>query len=75
MICYYSGGKGMIWLNPYKNKVTIHFRKGKYPIKYKKLKLNGWGGYPEITIKNQDIDNTGLMKYLIQLIKISYSHE
>ena len=56
MICFYSDGKGLIWLNPHKNSIRIHLRKGNYQDKYNKIKKNGWGGYPMLTLSEDEID-------------------
>ena len=54
MSCFYSGGKGMVWFDPWKHQLRVHLRKGKYPNKYKKLNPSGWGGYPEITVRENE---------------------
>ena len=72
MSCFYSGGKGLVWFNPYRHQLRIHFRKGKYPNKYNKLKSSGWGGYPELTLREKEIDDIGLKKYLKELLKTAY---
>lgn len=64
MICYYSGGKGMAWFECGK-RLKIHLRKGEY--QDKKNKLNpGWGGYPEISVKEDEIDIDYLADLLLQ---------
>jgi len=68
MITYYSDGKGLLWIVPHKNNVTIHLRKGKYSDKYGKINPDGWGGYPILKLKEDEVD----MHYLRNLIKQAY---
>jgi hypothetical protein len=56
MLCY-RDNKGLIWINPKKNQIIIHLRKGKYKDKYMKIKYKGtFGGYPTLILKENDID-------------------
>lgn len=68
MICFYSDGKGLIWINPQKNRIRIHLRKGIYRDKYNIIKKDGWGGYPELILQENDIDLT----YLRDLFQQAY---
>jgi len=70
MICFYSDGKGLIWVAPKKNNIRIHLRKGNYQDKYEKIKKEGWGGYPELTMSESDID----LSYLKDLLQQAYEH-
>lgn len=70
MICFYSDGKGLIWLNPYKKSIRIHLRKGIYQDRYKKIKKDGWGGYPELTLSEDDID----LSYLKDIFQQAYDN-
>ena len=56
MICYRSNGKGLVWIHPQKNRLRIYLRKGAYNDNKGKLKLEGWGGYPEITFTEEELD-------------------
>lgn len=56
MLCY-RDHKGLIWINPKKNHIQIHLRKGKYKDKYTKIKYEGtFGGYPLLILKENEID-------------------
>ena len=70
MIGYYSYGRGLLWIHPQKNRITIHLRKGTYTDKYGKLKYGGLGGYPVINLAENDFD----IVYLRGLIKQAYEH-
>jgi len=64
---YYSGGKGMAWFDLSGKRLRIHLRKGKYSDKKKKLR-EGWGGYPHLTLKEDEID----INYLTDLLSQAY---
>jgi hypothetical protein len=67
MVCYYSGGKGMAWFNlESKGALTIHLRKGNYNDKNNKITPDGWGGYPYIRLRENEIDINYLKDILIQ---------
>lgn len=68
MFGYYSGGKGLIWIQPSKNRLTIHLRKGNYRDIRKKIKPKGWGDYPEVVFSEQDVD----IDYIRDLIQQAY---
>jgi len=70
MISYYSDGRGLLWINPQKNRLTIHLRKGEYTDKYGKIKPEGWGGYPLINVNEDEVD----IPYLRDLIKQAYEN-
>jgi len=60
MISYYSNGKGLIWVESFKTRFKIHLRKGDYNDKRNFIKMDGWGGYPELVInENQYNDEIG----------------
>ncbi len=68
MICYYSNGKGLVWVElPSGKGIKLHLRKGNYK-EVEKIKMNGWGGYPEITFKEDELSdsNIELIKNLIK---------
>lgn len=73
MSCYYSGGKGLVWINPNKHILRIHLRKGEYPDTFKKLNPSGWGGYPEIGIKESELNDLNYIDYIKKLIHKAYS--
>ena len=69
MICFYSDGKGLVWVNPKKKKIKLYLRKGEYLDKYEKIKPEGWGGYPELTLLEDDMDVAYLKDLFQQAIK------
>ena len=73
MSCYYSGGKGLVWINPNKHMLKIHLRKGEYPDTFKRLNPSGWGGYPEIGIKESELNDLNYIDYIKKLIHKAYS--
>jgi hypothetical protein len=70
MICFYSDGKGLVWIQPLKKSIKIHLRKGKYQDKYKKIKTDGWGGYPELILPEDEID----LSYLKQIFQQAFEN-
>ena len=68
MNCFYSDGKGLVWISPKKNYIKFHLRKGKYKDRYKKIKYDGWGGYPEIILRKDEID----FIYIKEIISQAY---
>lgn len=71
MSCFYSDGKGLVWINPRKKSIKLYLRKGKYSDKYGKIKPEGWGGYPELILPEDDINLT----YLKDLFKQAFAKE
>ena len=69
MICYYSGGKGLVWIALHKHKLRLHLRKGTYRDTREKIKLEGWGGYPELTFSETDVD----IVYIKDLLQQAYN--
>lgn len=69
MICFYSNSKGLLWIAPYPHRLVVYLRKGTYKDKYKKIKPEGWGGYPEVSFDESDFD----LPYVRSLIEQSYS--
>lgn len=70
MICFYSDGKGLIWVSLNKNNIRLHLRKGHYKDKYKKIKQGGWGGYPELSLSENDFEYT----YLKDIFQQAYEN-
>lgn len=75
MACYYSGGKGMVWIHPYTNSIRILLRKGDYEDKFGKIKPDGWGGYPELTLTEDDLSEIVYIKYVKDLIRQAYDKQ
>lgn len=71
MICYYSGGKGMAWFGLSGKKLKLHLRKGTYTDRYDKINPKGWGGYPVLSLKEDELD----IEYLINLLKQAHEKE
>ena len=71
MNCFYSDGKGLVWVAPKKKSIQFHLRKGKYSDKYGKIKPEGWGGYPELHLSEDDID----LSYLKDLFEQAFAKE
>ena len=69
MVCFYSDGKGLVWIHPMKNSIRLYLRKGKYEDKYGLIKEEGWGGYPELNLTEDDVD----LLYLKGLFEQAYS--
>lgn len=66
MVCYYTDGRGLVWVCPANKKITLYLRKGIYDDKYGKLKPEGWGNYPELRLSAQDIDLLYVRDFLQQ---------
>ena len=61
--------RGLFGLIPLKS-LRIHLRKGEYRDRYKKIKKNGWGGYPELILSENDID----LSYLKDIFQQAYDN-
>jgi len=66
MVCFYAGGKGLIWVKPTKRRITIWLRKGKYKGKDGKIIPAGWGKYPELHLAASEIDYIFIRKLIEQ---------
>ncbi len=73
MICYYSGGKGLVWINPKKRSLKVHLRKGRYKDKFRRINPEGWGGYPMVTSTEDQLEDIQHMKYLKDLLRQAYN--
>jgi hypothetical protein len=56
MNCFYTDGKGLVWVSPLKNKIVLYLRKGHYKDKSGVIIPPGWGNYPELRLSGGDID-------------------
>ncbi|MBI5308482.1 MAG: hypothetical protein HZB37_09185 [Planctomycetes bacterium] len=56
MVCFYTDGRGLVWVRPESRKITLFLRKGLYDDRYEKIIPEGWGKYPELRLSAQDID-------------------
>ncbi|HAL44343.1 MAG TPA: hypothetical protein DCP47_00230 [Phycisphaerales bacterium] len=66
MVCFYAGGKGLMWLQPNKKSVTIYLRKSKYIDKDGQAIPAGWGGYPALCLQTNEIDHVFIRKLIEQ---------
>ncbi len=73
MISYYSNNKGMVWIRPSSNRLTIFLRKGKYDNKYQLIKYDGWGGYPELNFGGEQFDDQ-IENYVKSIILQAYNN-
>jgi hypothetical protein len=73
MISYYSNGKGLVWIAPSNKRFKLHLRKGEYNNDYKLIKFDGWGGYPELNI-SEDQFNNEIEEYVKGLIMKAYEN-
>jgi hypothetical protein len=47
-------------------------RRLRYKDKFKKLKKDGWGGYPELTLKEKELNDIEYINYLRDLFQQAY---
>jgi len=73
MVSYYSNGKGLIWIEPNNKRLKLHLRKGKYRNDYNLIKFDGWGGYPELNISENQLNNE-IEEYIKELIMNAYDN-
>jgi hypothetical protein len=66
MICYYAGGRGLIWVKPTKRNITVWLRKGDYKDRYGQTVRDGWGNYPELHLSANEIDTVFIRKLIEQ---------
>ncbi len=66
MVCFYTGGRGLIWIKPNKKTLTFWLRKGKYKDKNGKVIPEGWGNYPEIHFQAEEIDSVFIKRLIEQ---------
>ena len=68
--------RGVFWFNLTNGKILrVHMRKlGNYPNDYNKIVTEGWGGYPELTFKEPEL-NEDILKYLKNVIEHAFNGE
>lgn len=66
MVCFYSGGKGLVWVKPTNKSITIWLRKGEYKDRLGKIIPEGWGNYPEMHLSVSEIDPVFIRKLIEQ---------
>jgi len=75
MVGYRSDGKGMVWIEPRAKGLSFYLRKGKYVGKLKeKIKMEGWGGYPELYLTAEEISDVTYLKYIQDILKQAYGN-
>lgn len=66
MVCFYTGGKGLIWVKPTKRSLTVWLRKGNYRDRNGKMIREGWGNYPELHLAASEMDPIFIRKLIEQ---------
>jgi hypothetical protein len=66
MVCFYTGGKGLVWIQPSKKGIKIWLRKAKYIDKSGQVIPEGWGDYPELYLKINEVDPVFIRKLIDQ---------
>ena len=66
MACFYTGRRGLIWIQPTKKGIKIWLRKAKYINKSGQVIPDGWGGYPELYLKISEVDPVFIRKLIEQ---------
>lgn len=66
MGCFYTGGKGLVWLQPTKKGIKIYLRKSKYIDKNGQVIPPGYGGYPALSLQTNEIDPIFIRKLIDQ---------
>jgi hypothetical protein len=66
MVCFYTGGKGLIWVKPTGRSITIWLRKGNYRNRDGKMIPEGWGNYPELHLAAGEMDPVFIRKLIEQ---------
>jgi len=66
MVCFYTGGKGLIWVSPTKKGIRIWLRKAKYIDKSGQVIPGGWGNYPQLSLQTSKIDPVFIRKLIEQ---------
>lgn len=66
MVCFYTEGKGLLWVKPTKRNITIWLRKGNYKDRNGQTIRDGWGNYPELHLAASEIDTVFIRKLIEQ---------
>ncbi len=66
MMCFYTEGRGLVWIQPTKKGIKIWLRKAKYIDKNNQIIPYGWGGYPELYIQMNEVDPVFIRKLIEQ---------
>ena len=74
--CVYSIRKGnsVVWVEPHDSNIKIHLcRPNKYSDRFHKIKPIGWGKYPEIEFKEEELGM--YFSYIKELIDVAYKNK
>ena len=66
MVSFSTGGKGLVWIQPSKKGIKIWLRKAKYIDKSGQVIPEGFGDYPELYLKINEIDPVFIRKLIEQ---------
>jgi len=66
MVCFYTGGRGLVWVKPTKKGIKIWLRKAKYIDKSGQVIPAGWGDYPELYLQTSEVDPVFIRKLINQ---------
>ena len=66
MVCFYTGGKGLVWVQPTKKGIRMWLRKAKYIDKTGRVIPEGWGNYPELYLQTSEVDPVFIRKLIDQ---------
>lgn len=66
MVCFHTGGRGLVWVQPMKKSLKIWLRKAKYIDKSGQVIPAGWGGYPELSLQPSEVDSIFIRKLIEQ---------
>ena len=66
MMCFYTGGRGLVWVKPTKKGIKIWLRKAKYIDKSGQVIPAGWGKYPELYLHTSEVDPVFIRKLIDQ---------
>jgi hypothetical protein len=66
MVCFYTGGRGLVWVQPTKKGIRIWLRKAKYIDKSGQVIPAGWGNYPELYLQTSEVDPVFIRKLIDQ---------
>jgi len=66
MMCFYTGGIGLVWVQPAKKGLKIWLRKAKYIDKSGQVIPPGWGKYPELYLHTSEVDSVFIRKLIEQ---------
>jgi hypothetical protein len=66
MVCYYTGGRGLVWVEPIKKGIKIYLRKTEYIDKNGQVIPTGFGNYPYLCLQTSEVDPVFIQKLIEQ---------